>query len=746
MRIENTELQQAKEFVRTPSFALWQKYCTLRDYSRYRLGLSESIPERKQSVDNLKKYVIPSKAFALWKTWNATKQTLYLSGKKYLPSLLKRSLKQLRAMISLRRRLVIDRKSQLAWRIYAKRRLPNSLDILDFGVTTYDYRFQRPQQLAHALGVRGARVFYIDSEFSYAPSPALARLQVRSVGHNVFVVKLGAPRDYFIYRDRLSPQGIEVLMAELKQLFREVHIVNPLAKVDHPFWQPLVAKLQMPIVYDAMDLHRGFKETASHTETLESELARRADGILVSSRYLARTFQAYHNKVLLLPNAGDYQHFHQAPTARPPELSQLPGKIIGYYGAIAEWFDIQALRAILSERPDDSIVLIGRVQNQAVAALAARYQNLYLLGEKPYDSLPQYLHAFDVALIPFLLTPLIQATNPVKIYEYFAAGVPVVATKIPELEPYKKLLYLGTNPSHFAQLVTKALAEHDPGSVRARQQCAAKETWADRAAVLAAHLESYFPKVSVIILTYNHPELSRLTIQSVLKRSLYPNLEVIIVDNHSDKKTQQIVRAYRTVPGVKVIMNRRNLGFAAGNNVGMQAATGEYLVLLNNDTVVTPGWIERLVRHCQESHVGLVGPVTNNIGNESKIMIQYNPTNRPELEQAAAAYTYPHWGETLPLERIAAFCWMLPKRLYQELGGLDERFGRGLFEDDDYCQRVRRAGYKILCAEDSFVHHYGGASTVWESPAYRDLFAQNKALYEAKWGPWQPHRYRRGVT
>jgi O-antigen biosynthesis protein len=238
--------------------------------------------------------------------------------------------------------------------------------------------------------------------------------------------------------------------------------------------------------------------------------------------------------------------------------------------------------------------------------------------------------------------------------------------------------------------------------------------------------------------------LSKISIDSVLERSKYPNLELILVDNNSDAETVKMLKDYVGRDRVKVIFNKVNHGFAKGNNIGMKKATGEYIILLNNDVRVTPGWIERLMYHAKPDTVGLVGPVTNSIGNESKIEIDYNWNNARQIEEKSAHYTYAHWGETLKLRNIAAFAWIMSRKVYKKIGGLDERFGRGLFEDDDYCVRVGKAKLDIFCAEDAFVHHYGGASTNWGSPEFQLLFNTNKEKFEKKWKTkWIPHQYRK---
>jgi GT2 family glycosyltransferase len=222
-------------------------------------------------------------------------------------------------------------------------------------------------------------------------------------------------------------------------------------------------------------------------------------------------------------------------------------------------------------------------------------------------------------------------------------------------------------------------------------------------------------------------------------------MELIIVDNNSNQETQDIVKSYSQHKNVKIILNKKNYGFAKGNNIGLKKATGDYLILLNNDILVTPGWMNRLVFHCQKQNVGLVGPVTNSIGNEAKIDIIYDPKNTKDLETKAKIYTTSHWGETLNLRNLAAFCWIMSRETYKKIGDLDEKFGRGMFEDDDYCIRVKQAGLDILCADDVFIHHYGGASfKKIQTEEYQKLFNDNKKIFETKWNTtWIPHVYRK---
>ena len=142
-----------------------------------------------------------------------------------------------------------------------------------------------------------------------------------------------------------------------------------------------------------------------------------------------------------------------------------------------------------------------------------------------------------------------------------------------------------------------------------------------------------------------------------------------------------------------------------------------------------------------DPQIGIIGPVTNNIGNEARIEIQYG--NMDEMRTAAAAYTRRHLGQLMPIRTVAFFCVAMPRATYESIGPLDEVFGVGFFEDDDYCRRVEAAGLGVACAEDVFVHHHLSASfDKIKAETRQELFLRNKALYEAKWGAWTAHAYR----
>lgn len=612
-------------------------------------------------------------------------------------------------------------------------------DILIFSVIDWDFRIQRPQHLAQALAKQGHRVFYISNNFSNQISPGL---EVKPLSDTLplYWVKLGLAGAPAIYGGDLPTHGLEQLVRGLAACLLWANVHQLVSIVQHPFWNTLAFALpDCHVVYDCMDHHAGFNETSTLTLEKEKYLIKNAHLVLTSAQSLYEEAILANPSVALIRNATDYDFFSR----KPDVIYNEHQKIIGYYGAIAEWFDENLVDALANAFPEYTILLIGNDTAEIQKKLKS-HQNIIFTGEVAYEKLPYYLYAFDVCIIPFKVIPLTLATNPVKAYEYLSAGKPVVSVNLPELHEFSNLIKLADNYQEFIQQIKDALDEDSPQKMIERKNFASQQTWMSRASDIQKSLSNIKePMVSIIILTYNNLDLTKACLESVEKNTGYNNIEVIIVDNASTDNTPDfLTKNYLHKKNYQLILNNNNLGFAAGNNVGLKIAQGEYLVLLNNDTRVTSGWVRTMVNHFKHhSKVGLLGPVTNNIGNDAKIYIRHR--NPDKIFPEARKIALKNMGRLLPIKTLAFFCVMMPREVFQKVGFLDESFGLGFFEDDDYCRRVQQKGYETFCAEDVFIYHHLSASFDQVKIDIRQkLFEENKKIYESKWGKWEPHKYR----
>jgi GT2 family glycosyltransferase/tetratricopeptide (TPR) repeat protein/2-polyprenyl-3-methyl-5-hydroxy-6-metoxy-1,4-benzoquinol methylase len=237
---------------------------------------------------------------------------------------------------------------------------------------------------------------------------------------------------------------------------------------------------------------------------------------------------------------------------------------------------------------------------------------------------------------------------------------------------------------------------------------------------------------SIVILTLNQLEYTRRCVDSIRLVTDEP-YELIFIDNASTDGTPGYLHALAAGdPRVKVICNTENRGFPAGCNQGIAAASGRQVLLLNNDTVVTTGWLTRLLQALHaDPKVGLVGPCTDNISGEQQVPAGFEAIE--ELDGFAWDWAKAHDRRVEDTDRLVGFCLLIRREVIDKIGTLDERFGVGCFEDDDYCRRALRAGYRAVIARDAFIHHAGGATFRASRIDFAALMGENQRKYEDKW-------------
>ncbi|MDE2422941.1 MAG: glycosyltransferase family 2 protein [Betaproteobacteria bacterium] len=238
-------------------------------------------------------------------------------------------------------------------------------------------------------------------------------------------------------------------------------------------------------------------------------------------------------------------------------------------------------------------------------------------------------------------------------------------------------------------------------------------------------------QTSIVVLSYNGCDaLTRPCVESLLKNTPQGSYELILVDNASrDSTPEYLCGVASQYPFVKLCLNSENKGYAGGNNDGLRLATGQFIVLINNDTLVGPDWLNPLIERLESMpYIGLIGPVTNSAGNEQRVDLP--DLNAQNFFEIAGQYIQAQKGRWFETEKLGFYCVAARREVIEEVGLLDEGFGLGMFEDDDYCARVRQAGYKLAVVEDSFVYHKGSMSfKTLPSADYLQLFERNRAYF-----------------
>lgn len=201
------------------------------------------------------------------------------------------------------------------------------------------------------------------------------------------------------------------------------------------------------------------------------------------------------------------------------------------------------------------------------------------------------------------------------------------------------------------------------------------------------------------------------------------DVEVIVIDNGSGPE----MREYLAQRCPTVIRNDRNRGWPMACNQGMAKATGEFVILLNNDTEVTPGWLDRLLAPFQDPRIGLTGPMSDNVSGPQNAGI------RADWQIAASCLASAKAGKWRETDRLVGFCLAIRREVIDQIGGFDPRFGLGNFDDDDYSLRARISGWKLAIAEDCFVHHVGGATFAALGVDYQESVTTNRMRFQRKW-------------
>jgi glycosyltransferase involved in cell wall biosynthesis len=224
---------------------------------------------------------------------------------------------------------------------------------------------------------------------------------------------------------------------QVRRAMRKLGMTRPINWVTNPAAAVVAGSLgESQLIYYCVDENSAFSSvSASSLAALEQRLLKRADLVIVTSERLLEAKRAQNPDTVLVRHGVDVETFRKAldpATEIPDEIASLPRPIIGFFGLVADWVDVELMAHVAQVFNHGSLVVLGKTATDIEPL--RRLPNVHLLGRKPYEALPAYCKGFDAAIMPFRINELTLNSNPLKVREYLAAGLEVVSTAIPEVE------------------------------------------------------------------------------------------------------------------------------------------------------------------------------------------------------------------------------------------------------------------------------------------------------------------------
>jgi 2-polyprenyl-3-methyl-5-hydroxy-6-metoxy-1,4-benzoquinol methylase len=472
-------------------------------------------------------------------------------------------------------------------------------------------RRQRPQHIYSRLAPKFKKAYYV-SCLTHHQKNCVTHLEGDLHGAVLYTTTGGRV-------DKLPLSEIATLRESLWKMLEEDGFTrkDAVVVVDIPYWGRVLSKGEYgKLVYNCMDWAAGFHDLADDDILAwEQQLLAAADTAIFTSQPLAERLGPNVDHYAVIRNACEHGAFSRflntKPTQRPHDLPQTNLPIIGYYGTIADWFDVDVVAEAAKSLANEAVfVLIGDHTYGGIEKLRA-LPNVHLLGEKPYPTLPLYLYYFNICLIPFRLNDLTDCTNPVKQYEYMAAGKPVIASRLPELE---KVFLPGTvefydDGEHLANIV-RYLTQNVPSndSRERRSAWASAHTWDSRAEEFYLELVpdnttrvNTGPGLSVIVPILNEEHYLPDYIESVRRFAD----QLVISDGGSTDNSLDIIRDYdQRYPGwIKLIHhNQDGLPYTEGwsenvcRNGLLDAVDNDFILWLDSDEMMSDNFVEEYKR------------------------------------------------------------------------------------------------------------------------------------------------------
>lgn len=377
--------------------------------------------------------------------------------------------------------------------------------------------WRESQQIMSRIA-RQNRVLYFDPGRDYE-RPHLAEmrrnlpnfwsLQTKKLGENLTLIS--TPSSLPIARQHL-PRSVlrlttpfvvrinaRILVRHVRRTMKALDVKHPILWLQDPYTD-LVGKFGEKLAcyynYDELADFAQNVRIKQFLRQLDRQMTRRVDVVFATSRAQWRQRQTINAHTYFVPNGVDFEMFNRALVSKSPlpsDIAHLPRPIIGFAGWLSYYIDADLLCKVADAYPGCSLVLVGP-DNLADGPARQRLQalpNVFFLGQKERADLPKYLQAFDVALMPYGNSEHLRSAYPLKLHEYLAAGRAIVATELPELEPYNEIVHIARTHTEFIRHIGEALDDYAPQTIAKRVAVARQNTWDHRVAAIYDVLQDH---------------------------------------------------------------------------------------------------------------------------------------------------------------------------------------------------------------------------------------------------------------
>lgn len=627
----------------------------------------------------------------------------------------------------------------------SRARLP---DWIVVGQELWDTVERRNQLLFRALAARNPQSRILFSELPWRPRHLTHWRpgRPRRVAENIWTIRPVRPLPDAVSR-RLADR---VEAAQIKAAANRLGLDEPFLWTQDPRVSEIVDLLPVTdVVYDLTDDWAAFEEEPSARARVQARieaLGRRARLVVACSQSLVEGARAWHPSVRYLPNAVDPL---SPPAPEPAEIADLQRPRLGYVGTLhPARIDIPMLVEATRLRPEWSFVMLGPNQLQdADAAQLLERSNVRYIGTRPHHEVRAYIEHFDVCLLPNRVTEFTRSLDPLKLYEYLAAGRPIVSTRVPHPISLSPFIDVVGNAEQLVGAAERLVLTEGESAVRERRAVVEGETWDARAAELE-HALGIAPaslptdEVSVVIVSFNTREMLRRCLQDLFAQAVA--VQVLVVDNASTDGSVAMVR--NEFPDVELIALDDNAGFARANNIAFERCRGRYALLLNSDAFLKEGALRELLATAERHpNAGAIGArLLNPDGTLQRSAWPFPRTSRLLLEAFGIHRilrrtplfedlgTWLHDKER-EVDFLIGACLLLRTEALNEVGGFDEKFW--LYgEEADMQRRMANRGWRVVLAPGALATHVGGASSTESATRLRHFYRGQKRFLKKHGG------------